>query len=620
MKYAHQNKSFVIISIASLIIITLCIYWPGLKGPLLLDDGPQLKPILDETNNNWINQYKEYILSTSSILKRPVSMLSFIFNAALSGNNIWYWKLTNVVLHVLTSCSVFFLTRLIISLHISKNTIHTNIASLCVTLAWALHPLQVSTVLYLVQRMTILSSLFTFCALLTFIQGFINEINKGTGVTQLLCSAFILFPLALFSKENAALIPIYIIITTAYILKCSNITISKTPKAVKYYIVFMLLIAIFCLSFLVIQRDYLLFDSYKLKNFTLYQRILTEPRVLFLYLAQIITALPSSMGFFHDDFLVSIGLFSPFTTFTSCFLLFFISAFSIALFNKLPLAAFGLLFFLSSHIIESTILPLEIAFEHRNYIGIWGILIFLFAIILNRRKIQLFIACPFIIVLASLTYQRATIWSDANTMYQHMISIHPNSQRLNTLYANAYMDSGQYKKAIIHLQKHDNLGSNLHRLIIQCRQTKKLSKGALYNLIETDNNISIDNYEFDGIVTLSNFGLDHKCDFSKVEFIQFLTLIVNTASIRENNAQKIYLYLAHYYYAINDHKKAYSSLKDSHSTYPENPIPLFLMTEWLINDSRIKEAKTTFIHAKQISYKSIHDYSDFIERITPMIN
>lgn len=619
MTSVRQNNTQLIIILGVLALATLIIYWPGMQGQLLLDDNSQLKPIIYGINSsNWAEQYKEYIISTSGIFKRPVSMATFILNAATVGADIWYWKLTNVILHIITGYVVFLLIRVILLLNNSENRCVVDMVSICITAAWLFHPLQVSTVLYLVQRMTILSTLFTLSALLSYIQGFIRELNDKSGTIQLLFSALVFFPLALFSKENSALLPIYVFITTIYISKCKVIPIVEIPKAIKIYNITMFLVVIGGINLLVIYNDSLIFDAYELKSFTLYERILTEPRVLLMYLTQIVAPFPSMMGFFHDDYVISTSILNPYTTLISIIIILFSLIIIIFFAKKLPLAAFGLLFFLSSHLLESTFLPLEIAFEHRNYLGLFGVFILLSAIIVKKIEIPLFGIINIIFII--LTFQRATMWGNPNIMYHHMLSVHPESQRLNILFANAYTDAMQYNKALQYLQGYGGFGIELHRLIIQCLQKGEISPGTMSNLIKEKNHIIIDNYELDRIITLSNLGLDNECTFNKLEFAEFLKYTTKHASSKNINIQKILIYLAHYYRDIGYVDKSISALEKSFAADTSNPIPLFLMAEWLINGNMISEARLVYNKANNISNDSIYDYSDFKDRIGLMLS
>jgi hypothetical protein len=91
------------------LLVTFFIYLPGLSSGLMLDDGPQIMPIMHSvTTENWTTEFKQFVLSNSGFLGRPIPMSTFIINAALFGKNIWYWKLTNVIFHGLSGLAVFF--------------------------------------------------------------------------------------------------------------------------------------------------------------------------------------------------------------------------------------------------------------------------------------------------------------------------------------------------------------------------------------------------------------------------------------------------------------------------------------------------------------------------------
>jgi tetratricopeptide (TPR) repeat protein len=201
-----------------------------------------------------------------------------------------------------------------------------------------------------------------------------------------------------------------------------------------------------------------------------------------------------------------------------------------------------------------------------------------------------------------------------------MLSIHPHSQRLNIIFSDSYASSGNYKKALEYLQHQNGLGTQLQRLCIQCGQEKKLDSKAFINSINSEVNPIIGTYEIDRIITLSNLGLDNICNFSKIEFIEFLSRITKLKSLRKTDAQKVFIYLAHYNHLLGFHNKAIKSLENSYSSDTTNPIPLFLMIEWLIEKNKIDEAKAIFKKATYISDNSFYDFSDFINRLTPMLD
>ena len=76
----------------------------------------------------------------------------------------------------------------------------------------------------------------------------------------------------------------------------------------------------------------------------------------------------AEMGLHHDDFVISKTLLSPWTTLPAIAGLLALAVGALVLRKKHPLITFGIVFFFVAHALESTIIPLEIAFEHRNYL------------------------------------------------------------------------------------------------------------------------------------------------------------------------------------------------------------------------------------------------------------
>ena len=156
------------------------VYVPGLQGPMLHDDFPQLSGLLATDTGDWRELSDEYLVSASGYLGRPVSMASFIANAILHGGELRYWKATNLLIHGLTAVVVFFLARVL--LQASSSTIRPEQAgwlALLVAGLWMLHALHVSTVLHTVQRMAQLAALFVFTGLLSCSRGRLRQVTAG---------------------------------------------------------------------------------------------------------------------------------------------------------------------------------------------------------------------------------------------------------------------------------------------------------------------------------------------------------------------------------------------------------------------------------------------------------
>ena len=76
-----------------LLLLVMCavVYMPGLQGPMLHDDFPQLSGLLRAQSADWRELSDAYLMSDSGALGRPVSMASFIASAILHGGELRYW-------------------------------------------------------------------------------------------------------------------------------------------------------------------------------------------------------------------------------------------------------------------------------------------------------------------------------------------------------------------------------------------------------------------------------------------------------------------------------------------------------------------------------------------------
>src|SRR5690606_15482615 len=94
---------------------------------------------------------------------RPLSMLSFIINDFSWPSSPWPFKYTNLLVHLLVGVVIFGFAR---SLGQSRTKpVRGDFVALVAMSAWLLHPMQLSTSMLVIQRMTQLSALFTFAGL-----------------------------------------------------------------------------------------------------------------------------------------------------------------------------------------------------------------------------------------------------------------------------------------------------------------------------------------------------------------------------------------------------------------------------------------------------------------------
>ena len=159
-------------------------------------------------------------------------MSSFIANAVLSGPDFYHWKLTNLILHLLVALLVYLLVERITSQFHDFSAKQPQLVAIAVAGLWLLHPVQVSTVLYTVQRMSLLAALFMVAGLLAYVEARRRQIAgySGAWVFMLLCFAVCL-PFAVVSKENGLLLPLLTFVLEIFIFRFAGaITTGRTLR------------------------------------------------------------------------------------------------------------------------------------------------------------------------------------------------------------------------------------------------------------------------------------------------------------------------------------------------------------------------------------------------------
>lgn len=433
----HTEKKIQILLLLVVIITTYFIYTPALNGPLFLDDliyFQQGTP-LDIKNIS----YEEIQKATAYYPSRPISILSFSANYFLNFDTKYNLKLTNLILHILVGVFIYIFLIFLLKYSNLKNSTpykNNNIYSfmpILITTLWLLQPLSVSTVSYVTQRMVILSSLFIIISLIFYLVARIRiKEKKGRSITILYLLTSLIFGIfSCFSKEIGTLTILYIILIEIFFTsKKQNKILNNTRKFLAIYIIFSITILI------LVGNGYITGHSYDNRNYNLYMKLLAEGRTTLNYIHSIILPDISTMGVFLDDIILTDSLFFPMSNLYSILFILFILITSYILSIKYPLICFGIFFFFTSHLIESTVLPLEIAFEHRNYLASMGLIISLISMFpyFNIKKLQsilVYLYSIYLLFFISQTYLRSTRWSSEEFFFTTQVINHPESFRAN---------------------------------------------------------------------------------------------------------------------------------------------------------------------------------------------
>jgi len=468
-------RIFVLFSL--LIIIS---YSNSFSVPFHFDDFPN---IVENTRLHLENLYPETVYDAAfenkegnRRLYRPVSNLSIAFNWYLGQENVIGYHIFNISIHILTA---FFLYLTCVNLFKTPNLYHqysenANFVAVLTACLWALNPIQTQAVTYIVQRMAAMAAMFYIMGIFCYLKARFGDTSKkrllwSTGV-------MISFLLALGSKENAIMFPMsLLLVEMVFFQNMTNPKIRKKMLLIGSLVVVVVLAAGVWL-FMSSQFINHILNGYEGRTFTFTERVLTQSRIVVFYLSQIFYPIADRLSLDHD-IVLSTGLFSPWNTFASIVLIVGLISFAAWQIPKHPLSAFAILFFFLNHIIESTVIALELIFEHRNYLP--SLFLFLPIAAGIKKAIDFYLKkshsnimsglliCFCVIMMAMLglgTYVRNMAWADGKTFWEDTIRKAPGRAR-------AYQNLG-----LIHYEKIHNY-----------EQILKLSKKSMFLADNTRN-------------------------------------------------------------------------------------------------------------------------------------
>ena len=430
---------YLCISLLLSLVIAL-VYIPGLKGPWLLDDEPNIfkneQVQLSELTPGQLKIAATAPLASYSYA-RGLAYLSFALNYYFSGQEFspYAFKLTNLIIHGINALLVYWIVFIICAAAQKPSRLNPHLLAGLIALCWACHPIQVSSVLYAVQRMTLVSGTSVLLGCLLFLRyrispGYLTLDPRRTA--GLITALGLCMIIGFHFKETAVLLPVYLLALELIVrpFHPSNIKLDRL------LIVLTVVTGITALGYLMMTVGDIR-SQYIYRNFTLEDRLLTQPRVLFWYLKLIWLPQLSDYSLFLDNYPLSHSLLQPATTLFS--LLGWAALITVSLLSKMRwLLVACLVWYLGGHLMESTFLHLEIAFEHRNYLPALAPIALAIAgfswlsnAIPSRSLIRyLPLALP-LVLLPLLTTVRSTYWGDKVMFITQQVDNRPHSVRAN---------------------------------------------------------------------------------------------------------------------------------------------------------------------------------------------
>lgn len=449
MKIPFQNKTVAVVLIL-LTAVTYFFYLPGLQGGFLFDDFPNLDAMnaMGEITN-WETFHAFVFSGWSGPTGRPISLASFLLDDNTWPSHAPRFKQTNVLIHILCGLLLCWASLLLARNFKSVTEQQAQWIAVLACALWMLHPYMLSTTLYVVQRMAQLATLFSLAGIVLYLHTRLQlAIQPKRSYFWMAFAIGVFTVLATFSKENGALLPLLIL--------CIEFCLPKEGKpAWKWRAVFLWLPSL-VLGYKLASYVNFSDNPWPNRNFNQVERLLTEARIVCEYLLHLFVPRIEGNGLYQDGYVVSRSLWQPVTTLPAILFVISLAVSAFWIRKKAPIVTLAILFFFAAHLMESTVIGLELYFEHRNYQAA----LFLFlplawycVVWVSRYKLLPLIALVVLGILSGMTWLRASLWGDSDRLELHWVQSATNSPRAINSMAAFYMNRGEFDKANAYLEE-----------------------------------------------------------------------------------------------------------------------------------------------------------------------
>jgi tetratricopeptide (TPR) repeat protein len=441
--------------------ITFAIYSNTFDSPFVLDD---LRKI-EENPGIRVNQ-----LSPTEIVKagfksskaRPIAFMTLALNHSMHQYDVFGYHLFNISIHLLTGFFLFLFLKTTLRIPvIQARNKPTDLICFFAALIWLVHPLQSQSVNYIVQRTNSMAAMFFILSFLFYAHGRLTDQDKNKWF-WLIASA-IAWIISLACKQISAILPFMVFLYEWFFFQ------DLSKNWIKKYLKYLLGITVIFALLLLVYTDFSPFEKikkiydYANNEFTIAERLLTQSRIIIYYISLIIFPHPSRLNLDYD-YALSHSLIDPITTLLAFGAICGLIALAVYFAKKERLISFCVLWFFGTHLIESSILPLALIFEHRNYLP--TMMVSLIPVVLAYRYIKLDwikigLLSALVIGLSVWTYQRNRTWEDKITLWSDVVKKSPGKARPHFNLGAAFSEQKRDEEAIPLYQRALEINPNL---------------------------------------------------------------------------------------------------------------------------------------------------------------
>ncbi len=453
----------IIIPVFILLLFTGLVFWlysESLESPFTFDDTKKIErnPHVRVT----VFSPKEIVSAgLKSSKTRFVAFISFALNYYFHQYDPFGYHIFNNIIHILTGFFLYlFLKATLNTSSLSSRDDHHDLIAFLAALIWLLHPVQTQSVTYIVQRMNSMASMFFILSFWCYVRG--RGIESGRAKWLWFTGSALGWLLSLGCKQITVTLPFFVFLYEWFFFQ--DLDKNWLKRRLPFMLGILALLAFLALAYTGFHPLEKLnqFRDYGENQFTMGERTLTQTRVVMHYISLLIFPHPSRLNLDYD-FPLSYSLINPISTLFSLTAIVGLIILGASLAKKQRLISFCILWFFGNLVIESSVIPLALIFEHRIYLP--SMLLFLIPIALGHRYIKKYwlragLLCLAVVVLSVWTYQRNRVWQTDLSLWTDVVSKSPEKARphLNLGLALAVRD--RTEEAIDHYLKSLDLNPN----------------------------------------------------------------------------------------------------------------------------------------------------------------
>jgi hypothetical protein len=376
-----------LIAIGLIAGVALLAYSNTFHVPFHFDDRPNIteNPNVQIKVFTW-DRIERLVKNTYKETIRVFSYFTLALNYYFGGFNVFGYHLVNFVIHIASGIFLYWFLMLTFNLPslIEKYGAISYKVALFSSLIFISHPIQTQSVTYIVQRMASMAGMFYLLSLTLYIKG---RLSTGRPRVLYFGGMVLSYLLGIFSKENVAILPLFIALYEFYFFQ--RLDLSRKGRKILLSLAGVLLI-LGVLGWIIWGGRYinLVTQGYEYRTFTMSERVLTQFRIVLYYVTLLIYPHPSRLNLDYD-FPISKTILDPATTLVSILIIAGLVGYSVWIAKKRPVLSFFILWYFGNLVIESSIFPLEMVYEHRLYLPAVGpFVLFSLMVIRGMEKLR----------------------------------------------------------------------------------------------------------------------------------------------------------------------------------------------------------------------------------------